>query len=138
MRGQRNHKRFCRGALEIEHATVRGRLYDLPYGFPALVVPEADVQGTGAIAYAPTEYHTLPGSGSPGWDVVHGELMVFDDPERRLDALDVLEGYVPGEESLYERVLIPVAAAGEVVLAWAYRVEKATGVYLPGGRWPGS
>ena len=33
--------------------------------------------------------------------------MTFDDPENRLPALDALEGYVPGEEGLYERVLVP-------------------------------
>ena len=50
-------------------------------------------------------------------DTVHGELMTFDDPERRLITLDALEGYVPGEEGLYERVLVPVEIAGETVLA---------------------
>ena len=62
--------------------------------------------------------------------------MTFDDPERRLITLDTLEGDVPGEEGLYERVLVPVALAGEAVLAWTYRMERAAGVYLPGGRWP--
>lgn len=69
-------------------------------------------------------------------DTVHGELMSFDDPERRLITLDALEGYVPGEEGLYERVLVPAEIAGETVLAWTYRMERAAGVYLPGGRWP--
>jgi gamma-glutamylcyclotransferase (GGCT)/AIG2-like uncharacterized protein YtfP len=46
-RGQRNHERFCRGALAAREASVRGRLYDLPYGYPALVVPKGDVQATG-------------------------------------------------------------------------------------------
>jgi len=69
-------------------------------------------------------------------DTVHGELMTFDEPERRLITLDALEGYVPGEEGLYERVLVPVEIAGETVLAWTYRMERAAGAYLPGGRWP--
>ena len=73
----------------------------------------------------------------PGWDTVYGELMTFyDDPERRFVALDALEGYVPGEKGLYERVLLPVEVTGEVVLAWAYRVERVDGARLPGGRWP--
>lgn len=62
--------------------------------------------------------------------------MTFDDPERRLIALDALEGYVPGEGGLYERVLVPVEVASEAVVAWTYRMERAAGVYLPGGRWP--
>lgn len=71
-----------------------------------------------------------------GWDIIHGELMAFGDPEERLGLLDALEGYKPGEEGLYERVLIPVEVSGEVVLAWAYRTRSAAGVYLPDGRWP--
>jgi gamma-glutamylcyclotransferase (GGCT)/AIG2-like uncharacterized protein YtfP len=62
--------------------------------------------------------------------------MTFDDPERRLIALDALEGYAPGEEGLYERVLVPAEIAGEAVLAWTYRMVRAAGVNLPGGRWP--
>ena len=62
--------------------------------------------------------------------------MTFDDPEKRLPALDALEGYVPGEEGLYERVLVPVEVAGESALAWAYRGMVITGIYLPDGRWP--
>jgi len=62
--------------------------------------------------------------------------MTFGDPEGRLITLDALEGYVPGEEGLYERVLVPVEVAGEAVLAWTYRMERAAGVYLPGGCWP--
>ena len=30
---------------------MRGRLYDLPFGFPALVVPQEDVRVTGTAEY---------------------------------------------------------------------------------------
>lgn len=142
-RGERNHGRFCQGVLSVEAAVVQGRLYDLPYGFPALVVPEANVRASGTTDYhsdAEKQHYASSDSKTPsvGWDTVCGELLYFDDPERRLAALDVLEGYVPGEKGFYERVLVPVEAAGEVVLAWVYRVERTDGVYLPGGRWPTS
>lgn len=71
-----------------------------------------------------------------GWDIVQGELMTFDDPVIRLPALDRLEGYVPGERGLYERVLITVDTDGEPALAWAYRIKRPTGTYLPDGLWP--
>jgi gamma-glutamylcyclotransferase (GGCT)/AIG2-like uncharacterized protein YtfP len=125
----------------VREATVRGRLYDLPYGFPALVVPEEDVLTTGTTNYladAEEQQHVVLDSREPStrWDTVHGELMTFDDPEKRLPTLDALEGYVPGEEGLYERVLVPVEVAGESALAWTYRVMGITGVYMPGGSWP--
>ncbi len=145
-RGQPNHGRFCRGVLEIRGATARGRLYDLPFGFPALVVPREDVRAVGTADYladaraaGPAREVAHPGV-RPGWDEIHGELLIFDDPEERLPAVDGLEGYRPGEPSLYKRVLIPVApsGAGPAVLAWAYVVESASGVHLSGGRWPAS
>ncbi len=125
----------------MREATIRGRLYELPYGFPALVVPEEDILATGTTNYladAEEQQHVVLDSRTPStrWDTVHGELMTFDDPEERLPALDALEGYVPGEEGLYERVLVPVEVADESVLAWSYRIMRITGVYLSGGDWP--
>ncbi len=75
---------------------------------------------------------------SPGWETVYGELFFFDDPEACLPAFDGLEGFRPGEESLYERVLIPATLAdtSATILAWTYVVESASGLHLPGGRWP--
>ena len=142
-RDQRNHERFCRGVLAIREATVQGRLYDLPYGFPALVVPNENVQAIGTTDYvADTEKQNraLPTmrATSPGWDAVYGEIFSFDDPEERLPALDGLEGFRPGEKSFYSRVLIPatLAETGTSVMVWAYAIESAKGIYLPGGHWP--
>ena len=142
-RGQRNHERFCRGSLAAREATVRGRLYDLPFGFPALVVPGEAIRATGTRDYlADTKLQertqTEPQEASPDWGAVQGELLTFDDPKKRLSALDSLEGFRPGEESFYERVLVPttLAETGTTLLAWAYAIEVVSVVYLPGGRWP--
>jgi gamma-glutamylcyclotransferase (GGCT)/AIG2-like uncharacterized protein YtfP len=144
-RGQRNHERFCRGALAVREATVRGRLYDLPFGFPALVVPKEDVQATGTREYlfdARARSHAQPGSQEvpPNWGVVYGELLTFDDPEKRLPNLDALEGFRPGESGFYRRVLVPatLAEASTTVMAWSYAVDSTSGTYLPEGRWPAS
>ena len=124
-------------------ATVRGRLYDLPYGYPALVVPKEDIRATGATDYpADAEKGRVAEAGSQealsGWGIVYGEVLGFDDPGERLPALDSLEGFRPDEKSFYRRVLIPamLAQTGATVLAWAYAIESESGVYLPGGRWP--
>lgn len=143
-RGHSNHDRFCRGVLDVREATARGRLYDLPFGFPALVVPGEDVRAVGTADYPADARASGPSPDAgvpkahPGWDVVHGELLTFDDPEERLPSIDGLEGYRPGEPSLYRRVLIAAAPSGakQVVFAWAYAVGSASGAYLPGGRWP--
>lgn len=141
--GQRNHERFCRGAATVERATVRGRLYDLPLGFPALVVPEDDVRAVGTADYAadaalPGRIGTREPEPLAGWDTVHGELMTFDDPEERLPKIDGLEGFRPGVEGFYTRVLVPVmlTEGGRCVLAWAYAIGEGVGIHLPEGVWP--
>lgn len=124
---------------------MRGHLYDLPFGFPALVVPEEDVQAVGTADYLANaeiqdRMEAGPREAYSDWDTVYGELFIFDDPEERLPALDGLEGFRPGEKSFYRRVLIPATLieTGTPVMAWVYAIESASGIYLPGGRWPTS
>ncbi len=69
--------------------------------------------------------------------LVSGELLVFDHPDERFLALNRLEGFDPGQPSLYQRVLIPAQNSGAAgVLAWAYVIEEPSRIYLSGGRWP--
>ena len=141
-RGQRNHDLYCRGALRVVEATVRGELYDLPFGYPALVVPEESIQavGTGDPARDAEEQRRLGRAQVPPMEGprVSGELFAFDDPESCLPPLDRLEGFDPADASShYRRVLLPVETNEDsVILAWAYVVEKSSGVHLPEGSWP--
>jgi gamma-glutamylcyclotransferase (GGCT)/AIG2-like uncharacterized protein YtfP len=142
-RGERNHERYCGGALRIERAAVRGDLYDLPvFGYPALVVPEDYIYVFGTTDYAgDVEEQRRLGRGhvqTPEGAHAFGEVFAFDDPESRLPAIDALEGFDPADESSqYRRALLPVETAeGLVTLAWAYVVRKSSGVYVPEGVWP--
>ena len=139
-RDQANHELFCRGYAHVEEAKVRGRLYDLPSGYPALVVPKEDIRaaGTADPIYDASEQQRLDRAEvyRPDGTLVSGELFVFDDPEERLPALDRLESFDPSRPSFYRRVLIPAETSGGAgVLAWAYVIEESRGIYLPGGRW---
>jgi gamma-glutamylcyclotransferase (GGCT)/AIG2-like uncharacterized protein YtfP len=99
-RGGSNHA-YCRGGRMTAEARVEGLLYDLPEGYPALVVPEAsvlavgtgdplrDARGAGAL-----HHPELP---EPREPYVHGELYTFDDPEERLPSLDELEDFSPDD-----------------------------------------
>ena len=52
-RGERNHDRYCGGALRVEEGAVRGELYELPFfGYPALVVPEESIRALGTGDFA--------------------------------------------------------------------------------------
>lgn len=78
MTGQRNHGCVARWVATAQPATVNGLLYQLPYGYPAVV------QGPGK---------------------VHGELLTFAYFGDALAAMDRLEGYEgPGQDNFYERI----------------------------------
>jgi gamma-glutamylcyclotransferase (GGCT)/AIG2-like uncharacterized protein YtfP len=120
-RGCENHDMFCAGALSIKPATVLGRLFAHPAGFPLLKVPEHAVLAVGttdplhdartqeAFRRKPLQSGTETGPRAPRefhWRRIRGELITFDDPTVRLPALDELEDFHPGQPSLYLRVLV--------------------------------
>ncbi|HOZ46562.1 MAG TPA: gamma-glutamylcyclotransferase [Candidatus Hydrogenedentes bacterium] len=142
-----NHDRFCRNAIDIQPATVWGRLYDLG-AYPALEVPEETILAYGTAdpradvatqahyaAYVPAHApHTQP---SGDWDPVHGELIILPDPARALPPLDYLEGFRPGRSSLYQRVLVPIQCGLRTSPAWVYVMHGPfRGQLLSEGRWP--
>jgi len=141
-RGERNHERYCGGALGVEEGAVRGALYDIPLGYPALVVPDESIFafGSGDFAGDVDEQRRLGRGPVPFVESprVFGEVFAFDDPESRLPDIDRLEGFEPADASShYRRVLLPVETdAGSSLLAWAYAVEASSGTYIPEGRWP--
>lgn len=140
-RGGRYHA-YCRGGRMTAKARIQGLLYDLPQGYPAIIVPEETVLAVGTddpLADARRANGlTLSDLGEPVTPAVHGELYTFDDPEERLPRLDVLEDFSPDDPSSpYRRVLVPVHPdGGDVTLAWAYATRHPRGTHLPGGRWP--
>jgi gamma-glutamylcyclotransferase (GGCT)/AIG2-like uncharacterized protein YtfP len=147
-RGGRYHERFCRGVRSVESAIIRGRVYPAPAGYPVLVVPEDSVLARGsADPLADVARQAKALAREPGGpcreggkcDDVRGEILVFDDPEKRLPAIDELEGFRPSGESLYARVLLTARRErdGRLLPAWAYvegellRAASRTG---PGSR----
>lgn len=138
-RGQRNHP-YCRGASRVCEATVEGSLYELPEGYPALVVPGRNILAVGTadpLRDAETRRDLRAAPEREG-SVVFGELYTFDHPEETLPSIDFLEGFVAGDvSSLYRRVLIPARTeGGATAFAWAYVIREARGAHVPTGRWP--
>jgi gamma-glutamylcyclotransferase (GGCT)/AIG2-like uncharacterized protein YtfP len=87
---------------------VRGALWRLPAGYPALCLE--------------------------GDDLVHGELVDAPDP-RRLALLDRYEGV---DEGLYRRARVEVVVGLRPMSAWAWVMEDPRargGRRLPDGRW---
>ena len=94
-RGFWNHDRFCRNAVQIQPATTFGRLFALPAGYPALVIPEEFILTRGThdpLADAAVQADVAgklsnrpdPPRPTGDWDLIHGELITFADPAREL------------------------------------------------------
>jgi len=146
-RGGRHHARLCAGAHAVEPATVWGRLYHLPAGFPALVFPRSRVLAHGsadpvADARRQSDCGHLAGSRPIGdWDRVQGEILSFADPAAVLPPIDTLEAYRPGGHSLFQRVLVTARAGSTDCPVWLYCATRTlrgrrivTGTWVPEGR----
>ncbi|MFB2892778.1 gamma-glutamylcyclotransferase [Aerosakkonemataceae cyanobacterium BLCC-F50] len=118
--GESNYQYYCGGkVVAATRATVKGQLFALPLGYPAMVL---------------------------GKGVVQGYLLTFNTPNI-LQHLDLLEGYNPQrppEENFYDRKQLEVYSpeAEPLGLAWAYfmtleQVEQIGGVLIPSGWWTG-
>ena len=102
-----NFNRYIKKRVaSIEVGYCRGYLYNLPVGFPGLIVPQ-----------------------QPCSTLVAGEIMQFHNPYRMMKLLDRLENYVPSndEKSIYIRHKISIIGANDTHLgqqrhidAWVY------------------
>lgn len=130
-RGFANHGRFCRNAIDIRPASIWGRLYQLPAGYPALVIPESAILAHGTadpLADVATQAHFISSffstvahyRPSGDWDLIQGELITLPDPLRDLPPIDRLEGFHPGFVSFYHRVLALIQLPDATSLAWLY------------------
>lgn len=150
-RGLSNHSPLCDGAESIVPARVWGRLYDLPAGYPAVVIPDAAVLACGTAsprADVVTQHRTTvpespccPDFVRPDgdWDEVWGEVLTFPDAEAALPGLDLLEEFSPdlSQPCLYQRVLVPVVSADGVSATWIYTMgDPVDGVRIRNGVWP--
>ncbi len=139
MRGRRNHDLYCRGALQIQKAKVRGRLRQFKSDIPALELPDEDILAHGTVdpladveaqecfhGQLISQSHPIPTlAQKKPWCPVFGELLCFDDPASRLPDIDRLEGFHPSGQSLYRRVLVPVHRDHKTMLtAWTYVVGE--------------
>lgn len=150
--GFENHRRYCAGSEHVGPAWAEGRLYPLPQGYPALVVPRSELIVLGTADYDADAWSQwkrredrrgqAPGEASPQperLDRASGELLALAGAHEFAE-LDLLEDFRPGTASSYLRALIWVEnVSGESLPAWSYvwpgEVPPA-GEPLPHNRWP--
>jgi len=52
-----------------------------------------------------------------------GERQSANDPSTRLPAIDRLEGFHPGDSSLYRRVMVAAQVETAIMLVWLYSMK---------------
>jgi gamma-glutamylcyclotransferase (GGCT)/AIG2-like uncharacterized protein YtfP len=143
LQSEQANSHYCRNAVSIEPATVCGKLYQLPPGYPALQIPNDSILLAGikdAFESAQEQYQENNDMDfefkiHDDWDTVHGELITFADPERDIPPIDKLEGC----PFYYDRILIPARKTdGSIIAAWAYVMHEVhfSARRLPEGVWP--
>jgi hypothetical protein len=68
----------------------------------------------------------LSGRPTGDWDLIHGELVTFTDPQRNLPPIDRLEGFRPGGHSMYQRVMVAAGCRNASIAVWIYRMARVT------------
>lgn len=118
--GERNYQLYCTQAIEVQKAIARGKLYNLPMGYPAAIFPESHL--------------------------VRGYLLKFGD-RSVLQTLDELEEYSPNQpltQNLYQRHQIEVYNANleSLGMVWTYsmnqqQIDAYGGTFINNGWWTG-
>lgn len=141
-RGERNHARYAANACRVDPCAVVGRLWRRHTGTPILELPPGAALAPGTAdpgADLATQQRFAPPRAQGGSSVwlpyyveVRGELCLFEDVATALPHLDELEEFVPGQPSLYDRVLAPILHPS-VGAAWTYVIpaHRSTADYQP-------
>ena len=145
-RGSPVHDQLCRGVCSVIPARLWGRLYELPNGCPALVVPPAAVLAEATASAAEDhlrlgEWLHAPSPECPreGWRAVSGQLITLADYRTAWPPLDAWEDAAPDQTRLFCRRIVRIERDNGVpVTAWTYLVPRlpAGARELVTGVWP--
>lgn len=126
------HDQLCRGVRSVIPARLWGRLYELPTGCPALLVPPAARLGEATMA--PESDHVrltatqhLPNSeySRESWRPVIGQLITLADYRNAWPTLDAWEDAAPDRPLLFRRVIVRIERDNGVpITAWTYIVPQ--------------
>ena len=140
------HDQLCRGVRSVLSARLWGRLYELPSGCPALLVPpearlgdatpdaEADHVRLGASQHIP-----IAAFSREGWRPVVGQLITLADYRTVWPVLDAWEDAMPDSPVLFRRAIVRIERANGVpITAWTYIVPQLPegSRELVTGEWP--
>jgi gamma-glutamylcyclotransferase (GGCT)/AIG2-like uncharacterized protein YtfP len=144
--GSPMHDQLCRGVRSVIPARLWGRLYELPSGCPALLVPAVAVLGEATLApeedhvrLGDTLHQSAEGYSREGWRPVTGQLITLDDYRNAWPTLDAWEDAAPDRPLLFHRAIVRIERSNGVpTTAWTYIVPHLPegSRELVTGEWP--
>ncbi len=144
--GSPMHEQLCRGVRSVIPARLWGRLYELPTGCPALLVPPAARLGEATMApeadharLAAAQHEPTPVIARETWRPVSGQLITLADYRTAWPTLDAWEDAAPDRPLLFRRIIVRIERDNGVpITAWTYIVPQlpAGSRELVTGIWP--
>jgi gamma-glutamylcyclotransferase (GGCT)/AIG2-like uncharacterized protein YtfP len=144
--GSPMHDQLCRGVRSVLPARLWGRLYELPSGCPALLVPAEAVLGEASldceadqVRLGATQHVSATAFPLEGWRPVAGHLITLADYRTAWTTLDAWEDALPEHPLLFRRVIVRIERANGVpITAWTYIVPQLPegSRELVTGEWP--
>jgi len=144
--GSPMHEQLCRGVRSVITARLWGRLFELPSGCPALLVPSEAVLGLATSAadedhvrLAATQHVSPPAYSRDGWRPITGHLITFADFNTIWPTLDAWEDASPSAPQLFRRAIVRIERNNGVpITAWTYIVTQLPehSRELVTGEWP--
>lgn len=131
--------------LDSKPARILGKLYQLQEGYPILHVPSESILGLASDflladwnLISEKAVHPTPVEAAP-FKWIEGELLSFPLEDDVLNAMDAWEGFAPGKNTFYQRVLTQAYTEDDQVQrCWAYvclSEPKAPTVPIDGNSW---
>ncbi len=150
-----NHERFFPGGAESRPACVPGVLFDTPWNHPVARIPSNCILAYGSSSVCADlavqcQFRSwvdpnaaVKSTDSPYFSgqILQGEILILDDPDRDLPKLDAFEEYTPGSSSSrFQRILVWTLWGDLWIAAWMYAggsiFENHKFQEIPTGSWP--
>lgn len=134
MTGRSAHEQYAQPAERLGEACLPGLLFNLPGGYPGVVVsPEQVLTDTACGSSVLLNCRHPQQEAVP---LVHGELLRLLKPIEQLPRLDRYEDAAADGSGEYRRVLAAVWSGGEWKAAWIYCLTTLpSGRPMVDGRW---
>ena len=130
------HALYCPKPISVAKAFMQGELFEVQGKYPILKIPEEDIalHATGnpvedwLEANKRGRYSSIRDRDSENW--IEGELLELPLQENSLAKMDEWEGFKPGGDSVYRRVVAEAITEEEtVMLSWVYVTLGGTSAF---------